>query len=78
MRGYLPDVIGKLWMSDDLHQSRTSASPPKFVFGQSLDPAGFQVLEPLQSLFVTDVMRAGIKILEKRRNQLRAIQQIKL
>lgn len=65
-------------MSDDLHRLGATAGLPKVRFGKSLDRAGLQFLKPLQSFLIADVVRAGIQVLEERRNQLRAIHLIKL
>ncbi|MCF7675891.1 MAG: hypothetical protein K9M97_11140 [Akkermansiaceae bacterium] len=72
------DVGGEVLMSDHLHRSGTSTGSPKVLFGQPLDSAGLEVFEALQSVLITDMMRAGIKVLKERRNQLRPIKRIEL
>jgi hypothetical protein len=66
-------IAGKFRMSDHLHRSGAAAGSPKVRFGQALDFAGPEVFEAPQSILITDIMRAGVKVLKKRRNQLRPI-----
>jgi hypothetical protein len=67
------DVAGKLRMSDHLHRSVAAAGSPEVRLGQPLDFPGLEVFEALQSILITDMMRADVKVLEERRNQLRPI-----
>ena len=69
----LTDVAGKFRMSDHLHRSGAAAGSPEFRLGQPLDFPGLEVFEALQSILITDMMMADVKVLEERRNQLRPI-----
>jgi hypothetical protein len=72
------DVVCKFRMSDHLHRSGAAAGSPKVRFGQPLDSPGLEVFEARQSVLITDMMRAGIKALKKRRNQLRPVKRTEL
>jgi hypothetical protein len=70
VHGSVADVIGELRVTTDRHRLFASAGGPEFVLWQPFDPAGLEILKALQSLLVADVMRAGVKILKERGNQL--------
>ncbi len=72
------DVGCKFRMSDHLHRSGAAAGSPKVRFGQPLDSPGLEVFEAPQCVLITDMMRAGIKALKKRRNQLLPIKRTEL
>jgi hypothetical protein len=65
-------------MSDDVHLLHSPAGLPKILLGKALYLAGFQLLKPTISLFITDVMWLRVKVFKQRRDKLGSFWKIEL